>query len=152
MQVTVLSTPIFTSSGNFATWFNLSSNQTYQFNYYYSSGNPWGSSYPSYTVTTLSNVIPLENNKDIYLFMEATVNIHAHTSYVSLPSNIIHGQTIRFLDVNSAFQYCNLQINQSNSNTINFSTSDTLNQTKKSTQYIYINQNRTSTNGNFLTL
>ena len=94
--------------------------------YYATSGNPFGSNYPSYTmVPETYNVIPLNQNIDCYTLHTAPTYIS--TAYLCVPE-MVNGGSIIIKDYNNFLNKTNVQLSTwSGSVYINASSYDTLN-------------------------
>ena len=85
---------------------------TYKLTFYQSSGNPWGSSYPSWTMETINTPIPMKNNVDLYVINTNGYNTINGT--LLLPTSLVNGQTFRFLDVGGKMGTTRIVISSTN--------------------------------------
>jgi len=95
---------IYTGSGSYAIQQSFGTS-TIVLTYYASSGNPWGSSYPSYCMSVVgSGELPLNNNVDLFLVYSNNYN-----SFTGIANTLAYGQQLRIKDMGA-----NLNTTQSN--------------------------------------
>jgi len=126
---------IYTGSGSYAIQQSFGTN-TIVLTYYASSGNHWGSSYPSYCMTTVgSGELPLNSNVD--LFLVYSNNYNSVTGIAGLPNTLVYGQQLRIRDLSRYLNTTQIQLKTTNSNNIDGNTTETLNTANLSKLYTY---------------
>ena len=119
---------------------------TYKIKYCLTSGNPYPAiSYPSYYIERIgSQLIPLKDNKDIYVII--TSNYNTITGGIGLP-NMLNGKTFRIHDYNGYMATTNLTLFTTNNNTINSQSYESITSNK-----FYMYYGSGDTNGNVISL
>ena len=124
---------IYTGNGSFAVATSLTVGTTYICTFYGTSGNPWGSNYPSWTFSALSyNEIPL-NIAYLKYFITSSYSDSIIGIFGINTSSLLNGQVIRFKDGGNyaSTESVRLVLNH-NTPYINFNTNGF------STTYIYL--------------
>ena len=126
---------IYTGSGSYTVAAPMTLGTTYRFTYYASSGNPWGSLYPSWTMAALgTSQIPLNL---VYVNFFSTNSYNAVTgSFVTNP--VLNGQLMRVTDYGNHASVTSVKIYAASSTYINQGSSVTLNTNGFSYIYLYI--------------
>ena len=113
-------------------------NTTYKLTYYSSYGNDFciASSYPNYKMEIISNIIPLDNYVDCYMFL--TTSTYSCTGIFSMSTALSNGQVISFKDYNGTLNVTNVRLGQNNCRAkINKSTYAVLNTASLTRRYVY---------------
>ena len=114
-----------------------STNITFKMTYYTTGNNSWYSGANSWKCEQLSsNLIPLKNN--IMMYSIYTKGFNGITAQLALPTSLTYGCQILLKDAGSFANISNIQINSTNSNLIEQSSSDTINTSRGYKRYAYI--------------
>jgi hypothetical protein len=129
---------IYKSNGFSIVGYPLSLNKTYKMTFYESSGNPYGTEYPSWTMDELTNnFLPLEKSMDLLIC--STSNFNAITAQVELSSNTDDGKLIKIRDITGNLATTKVALNVPVDTTgIDYGASVTLQTNGLSRSYVFV--------------